>query len=56
MKVSYSDPGDEALVAIQPELILLLRLRGPYIVDELFKVSYCAPSIVALVAIQPVLI
>ena len=39
-KVSYWAPGAEALVAIQPELIRLLRLLGLCRVDELVKVSY----------------
>ena len=56
VKVSYWAPGAEALVAIQPELIRLLRLRGLCRVYELVKVSYWAPSIEALVAIQPELI
>ena len=44
-------PGPEALVAIQSELILLLRRRGQCRVDELFKVSYWATGAEALVAI-----
>ena len=56
VKVNYWAPGAEALVAIQPELIRLLRLRGLCRVDELVKVSYWAPGAEALVAIQPELI
>ena len=52
VKVSYWAPGAEALVAIQLELILLLRLHGICRIDELFKVSYWAPSAEALVAIH----
>ena len=49
--MSYWAPGAEALVAIQPELILLFRLRGLCRVDELVKVSYWAPGAEAFVAI-----
>ena len=52
----YWAPSAEALVAIQPELILLFRLRGLCKVDELVKVSYWAPVAEALVTIQPELI
>ena len=44
-------PGAEALVAIQPELICLLRLHGMCRVDEVFKASYWAPGAEALVLI-----
>ena len=40
VKVSYWALGAKALVAFQPELILLFRLRGLCRVDELVKVSY----------------
>ena len=56
VKVSYWALGAEALMAIQLELIWLLRLRGLCRVDELVKVSYWAPGAEALVAIQPELI
>ena len=42
--MSYWAPGVEALVAIQPELTLLFRLRGLCRVDELVKVRYWAPG------------
>ena len=54
--MSYWAPGAVALVAFQPELILLLRQRGLCRVDELVKVSYWALGAVALVAFQPELI
>ena len=54
--MSYWAPGVVALVAFQPELILLLRLRGLCKVDELVKVSYWAPGVEALVAFQPEMI
>ena len=56
VKVNYWASGAEALVAIQLELIKLLRLRGLCRVDELVKASYWAPGAEALVAIQPELI
>ena len=40
VKVSYGAPGAEALLAIQLELILLLRLHDMCRVDEHVKVSY----------------
>ena len=54
--MSYWAPGAVALVAFQPELILLLKQRGLCRVDELVKVSYWALGAVALVAFQPELI
>ena len=54
--MSYWAPGAVALVAFQPELILLLKLRGLCRVDELVKVSYWAPGAEPLVAFQPELI
>ena len=56
VNVSYYAPGAEALVAIQPELISLLRLHDLCRVDELLKVSYWALGAEALVAIRPELI
>ena len=56
VNVSYCAPGAEALVAIQPELISLLRLHDLCRVDELLKVSYWALGAEALVAIRPELI
>ena len=54
--MSYWTLGVVALVAFQPELILLLRQRGLCRVDKLVKVSYWASGAVALVAFQPELI
>ena len=51
VNVSYWAPGAEALVAIQPKLILLIRLHDMCRVDELVKVSYWTPSAEVLVAI-----
>ena len=56
VKVNYKAPGAEALVAIQPGLIRLLRLYGLCRVDELFKATYLALGAEALVVIQPELI
>ena len=56
VKVSYKVPGAEAFVAIQLELIRLLRLHGLCIVDELFKATYWALGAEALVVIKPKLI
>ena len=52
VKESYWASGAEALGAIHPYLIGLLRLHGMCKVDELFKASYWAPGAEALVAIQ----
>ena len=54
--MSYRAPGAEVLVALQPKMIFLFRLRGLCRVDELVKVSYWALGAEALVAIQPELI
>ena len=56
VNVSYLAPGAEAMVAIQPELISLLRLHDLCRVDELFKVSYSTLGAEALVAIRHELI
>ena len=55
-KARYWAPGAEVMVAIQPELISLLRLHDLWRVDELVKESYWASGAEALVEIQPELI
>ena len=51
--MSYRAPSAEALVAIQHELILLLKFHDLCRVDELVKVSYWATGAEAFVVIQP---